>query len=161
MILLWVCGTFIILPALKRSRFLPITRERISIRRSRFSRVPADRWVCIGGDDDGGTGTTSVYTFTSTASFAPVDYFIYVDGHGTNTGNYELSLANMPLPVRLVSFEGEKMEKGNQLTWVTASEENTEYFSIERSVDGVHWSSIVRQNANGFFQCGKSLPIYG
>ncbi|MGB1217160.1 MAG: T9SS type A sorting domain-containing protein, partial [Saprospiraceae bacterium] len=40
------------------------------------------------------------------------------------------------LPVDLMSFEGEAKEKTNELTWNTASEENTSHFVVERSKDG-------------------------
>ncbi len=114
---------------------------------------------CVGGDDDGGSGVTSEMTFTSTASFAPVDYYFYVDGHAGATGNFELSIANVPLPVTLVSFEGRTLEKNNQLSWVTASEQNTELFAIQRSTDGVNWQSIGRTAANGFAAAQQSYEF--
>ncbi len=49
--------------------------------------------TCIGGDDDGGTGLTSVLRFMSTQS---TTYFLYVDGDLSNIGNYELSLTCPP-----------------------------------------------------------------
>lgn len=45
--------------------------------------------VCVGGDDDSGTGTTSEYTFTATNATV---YSIYVDGKGAAQGQYEISL---------------------------------------------------------------------
>lgn len=46
--------------------------------------------VCIGGDDDSGTGTTSTYTFLSVLG---TNYFIYVDGDGAAEGQFEISLS--------------------------------------------------------------------
>ena len=45
---------------------------------------------CIGSDNNSGNGTTSEITFTSTIG---VEYFIYVDGNGSSTGQFELSIS--------------------------------------------------------------------
>ncbi len=41
-----------------------------------------------------------------------------------------------PLPVQLISFNGENTNEGNLLTWITSEEINSDYFVIERSGDG-------------------------
>jgi len=112
--------------------------------------------TCIGGDDDGGDGTgqqfDSKFCWVSTASFAPVDYYIYIDGHSGATGDYAVSLDVVlaPLPVELSSFEGETMENYNVIKWATASEENTEMHVIERSSDGQgDWKAIGSLPAAG------------
>jgi len=46
------------------------------------------------------------------------------------------------LPVKLVSFTGEKGKSFNELFWITASEINSEYFEVQRSSDGVNFESI-------------------
>ncbi len=54
------------------------------------------------------------------------------------------------LPVTLTAFEGEALEKFNNLSWTTASEENTEMFLLERSPDGYSgWSVIGQTEAAG------------
>ena len=48
-----------------------------------------------------------------------------------------------PLPIELISFNAEiTPNKYVQLTWKTAIEINNEYFTIERSIDLINWSSI-------------------
>jgi hypothetical protein len=47
-----------------------------------------------------------------------------------------------PLPVEFISFKAEKIGKSAVLTWVTASELNNAGFTIERSQDALHWTSI-------------------
>ena len=114
--------------------------------------------TCVGGDDDGGTepeGDTfdSKFCWVSTASLAPVDYFIYVNGHGGATGNYAftLTVVDPPLPIDLISFEGDVMENYNMLSWETSSEENTEAHIIERSIDGRdNWEVIGAVDAVGY-----------
>lgn len=44
------------------------------------------------------------------------------------------------LPVELLSFNGECHENGITLRWITASEINNDYFIIEKSEDGQHYS---------------------
>ncbi|MDA3910790.1 MAG: hypothetical protein PF448_05490 [Bacteroidales bacterium] len=50
---------------------------------------PCTSLTCIGGDNDGGVGMTSSYTFTTTNG---TEYFIFVDGDGTAAGQFEVSL---------------------------------------------------------------------
>lgn len=53
-------------------------------------------------------------------------------------------LINNPLPVELVSFTGLCSDQlgYRDLSWVTASEINNDYFTIERSFDAVQWEVI-------------------
>ena len=49
--------------------------------------------VCVGGDDDAGDGNTSKICWASSATTGTtVDYYIYVDGHATNNGDYTLNI---------------------------------------------------------------------
>jgi len=55
------------------------------------------------------------------------------------------------LPVGLLSFNGYKDGSRNQLRWSTSTEQNNLGFEVQRSLDGVHYSSIgfVNSLANG------------
>lgn len=53
------------------------------------------------------------------------------------------------LPVELLYFEGDNYNGFNLLRWSTASESNSDYFSIENSVDGINWKSIGIKSAAG------------
>jgi hypothetical protein len=47
------------------------------------------------------------------------------------------------LPVKLVSFNASKMDDASiRLEWITASEENSKEFTIERSTDGKNWKIL-------------------
>ena len=37
----------------------------------------------------------------------------------------------------------------NTITWKTASESNSDYFVLERSRDGIHWTEITELKAAG------------
>jgi Secretion system C-terminal sorting domain len=54
-----------------------------------------------------------------------------------------------PLPVTLLSFSGALVEKNVLLKWITSSEQNSSHFMIERSMDGIDYSSIGRVTAVG------------
>jgi len=46
------------------------------------------------------------------------------------------------LPVELISFNGRPDGTGNILEWSTATETDNDYFTIERSADGISWETI-------------------
>ena len=54
-----------------------------------------DALVCVGGDDDGGDGTTSSFTFTTTVG---TDYYVLVHGFSTNAGPYTLDVSCVAPP---------------------------------------------------------------
>ncbi len=61
-----------------------------------------------------------------------------VTGSTTNWGAFTFgsTSASNPLPVKLVSFNGNKNNQGVLLEWKTTSEKNTKLFVIESSLDG-------------------------
>lgn len=53
------------------------------------------------------------------------------------------------LPVELLDFDGKKMEEANLLHWQTQSENNSAYFTLERSLDMMSWDIIDIEPAAG------------
>ncbi len=53
------------------------------------------------------------------------------------------------LPIDLLYFTGAKNGDTNRLNWATASEENTAYFEVERSKDGLNFEAVARVAAAG------------
>jgi hypothetical protein len=53
------------------------------------------------------------------------------------------------LPVELVSFSGTNVGDRNKLEWVTVSEQNTNRFVVEKSVDALNWFYLGEQAAAG------------
>jgi len=68
-----------------------------------------------------------------------------------NTVGYSYTIGNCKsnLPISLSSFTGEKSGNKNVLHWVSTQEINTQYFDIERSIDGVEFTKIGEVNAAG------------
>lgn len=71
-------------------------------------------------------------------------------GNGANTFIYYADILGFSvicptfLPVELLSFTG---SKGNVLTWVIESENDCDYYTVERSVNGTEWTEIAQANA--------------
>jgi hypothetical protein len=76
----------------------------------------------------------------------------YSTDHALLKGNNEVfytQLFGATLPVDLVYFRAENKEN-IELTWATASEENFDYFSVQRSYDAVHFEEIAQVKGAGF-----------
>ncbi|MEL6534424.1 MAG: hypothetical protein AAFQ98_03375 [Bacteroidota bacterium] len=69
----------------------------------------------------------------------------------TNTGCVDTSscVVISSLPVELVSFEARRNKHRVDLKWLTATELNNDYFTIERSQDLITWQEVLRQNGAG------------
>ena len=57
--------------------------------------------------------------------------------------------AVVALPVELTSFTGRKVGKNNELQWVTESEINNDYFTIEKTTDGIYFETVGNENGAG------------
>lgn len=49
-----------------------------------------------------------------------------------------------PLAIELIDFSGKYLEIGNEISWLTASEYNSEYFTLEHSTDGIHFETVAQ-----------------
>ncbi|WP_460614312.1 T9SS type A sorting domain-containing protein [Hymenobacter seoulensis] len=108
-------------------------------------------WVAY----DGYT-TTTLASNTATATHTPIRTTRYTAtipaGNTTcsNTAQLLITIGGRPLPVELISFNAAWTGKATKLTWATASEKNSAYFSIERSIDGsATFQAIGKQTAAG------------
>lgn len=116
--------------------------------------------VC--NDDDGVCGTGTTKSTVNWCSAAGTTYFISV-GYFVNTltyGNFVLNVTSgtgcQVLPIELMSFEGYSNKEYNVITWVTASESNNDYFTLQRSLDAFDWETIEIRKGAGTSQ----LPIF-
>lgn len=107
--------------------------------------------------NSGGTGS---YTTTSnpyrsasdcatatTSSLGCNSSTLQIDGPGIS--NRTISCTGSPLPVELIDFKAIKTTNQVLLKWITASEINNDYFSIERSSDAENWEIIGTVKGSG------------
>ncbi|HMH22819.1 MAG TPA: T9SS type A sorting domain-containing protein [Puia sp.] len=74
----------------------------------------------------------------------------YVEKTGIQTlGRITLSSPSAPLPVQFVQFEAQCNGSSVLLNWKTAQEENSHYYSVERSADATQWIAIGNVAAAG------------
>jgi hypothetical protein len=62
---------------------------------------------------------------------------------------FVISSALVPLPVELVEMDVKCISEGNMISWTTASESNSQYFSIEKSVDAINFTEVGQVKAAG------------
>ena len=55
----------------------------------------------------------------------------------------------LPLPIELLNFDLEVFDNKVQLNWQTASEINNDFFTIERSIDGINWEAVNEVDGAG------------
>ncbi len=83
----------------------------------------------------------------------PTDVYSYnmntLDGEQANL-QYEDGECGVGLPIDLLTFEGWNVDgEYNQLVWKTATEQNSDYFEVERSTNGTDFRRIGQVQAAG------------
>jgi len=68
---------------------------------------------------------------------------------GTTSTPWVLTTVITPLPVELISFNGECTSNSTRLYWATASEINNDYFTVERSENGTSFYPIGEVDGAG------------
>ena len=84
-------------------------------------------------------------------------YIMLIDNYSTSSDPFDLTwggtagldCTTVPLPVELISFEGQNKGVINELSWETASEKNNDYFTLQYSSDGIDWKDIEKINGAG------------
>lgn len=74
---------------------------------------------------------------------------------------FAIGRSGFPLPVELLMFDGSCDPKNNSvtLTWVTASEKNNDYFTLERSCDGENYAVIGKIKGYGNSSSAKEYSF--
>ena len=111
---------------------------------------------------DGNHGTTTSAEFTEYANGpnATLDTWVYSNSGGTHFATYQIpsfsgggggsgGAGGGALPVELISFEGNLKDKAIELNWKTEVELNNDYFTLERSRDGINFEVIATVRGAG------------
>lgn len=99
-------------------------------------------WHVVGANASKGSGSVSSTTVT----------FINVNNVINTTSNwvlYAMDNATERLPITLISFDVYSMGDQVQLEWATADEENNDFFTIERSVNGIDFQTLMTLDGAG------------
>jgi len=101
----------------------------------------------------------SAYTWVTLGNFSTqaVTNWLYVGPGGWAYGYYYFEdicvglpgACNVVLPVDMLSFDAQSIDKSVELSWTTASELNSTSFVIERGTNGEQFESIAEINASG------------
>ena len=120
------------------------------------------------------TGATNNYTYnnltwTAPSVLGPNDgqvTFYYVgnaaNGTGSSAGDFIYAgtlTGAVVLPVSLSSFEVQEVKKNVVLKWRTESEMNTNYFSVQRSSNGVDFKETGKVTAAGISNIAKDYTF--
>jgi Secretion system C-terminal sorting domain len=86
-----------------------------------------------------GDGTRTISSLTFTVNLQPGEYYVY-----TNK-----DIKNFVLPLSWISFSAVKSgSKSISLSWLVANETNNNHFEIERSADGINFTSIGKTESS-------------
>ena len=119
-----------------RGNSLTTVNDKTGVRLLKCPGPNHDTWFSCGTHSSVNGSSNSDFTITSTN----VVGFSWFNFGGGNEN---------PLPVELLYFEGIKNPLFNLLEWSTASEYNSDYFKIEKSVDGENWLNMSTITASG------------
>ncbi len=90
-------------------------------------------WDAPVGSGTGVTSGTGVVTVTGATTFSP----------------WVLTSSLAPLPIELLSFTGKNNGNVNELHWITATETNNDYFTLEHSNDAINFTPIATTDGAG------------
>lgn len=121
------------------------------------------------GTSTGGLPATNIYSGTGSFTGNSPNVYTYYDEAGnefpntltgtlvlnpTGTGSNGFIVCNYingVLPLEMVSFTGRTTDRNtNLLEWITATESNTDWIVLERSVDAFNWETVERVRAQGW-----------
>jgi hypothetical protein len=114
-----------------------------------MSMVESDLVLLIDSDDGDFSNCTQIEAgrsynpLTGELSFSDVNFnhdVWFTIGTKTNT---------FPLPIELLSFNAEEVGDKVRLNWATATETENDYFTIERSRDGLNWEEVSKIDGAG------------
>ncbi|MFY0598591.1 MAG: T9SS type A sorting domain-containing protein [Cyclobacteriaceae bacterium] len=103
-----------------------------------------DGTVSVSGDGSSIGGSEAI------GGYASSSYLLSTEGGGDEDFYDFLETSeDSPLPVELLSFNVAKSGKDVLITWVTGSEIDNEFFTVEKSINGKDFSAIAHIDGHG------------
>lgn len=108
-----------------------------------------------------GDGSTTLATSTNInhTYASPGTYNITIlvtDPSGCTDGLTKSVYVNCFLPIELIDFSGQATENDNLIYWSTASEHNNDFFTVEKSANGIDWELLATITGAGNSQSLKT-----
>ncbi|HQW18053.1 MAG: T9SS type A sorting domain-containing protein [Bacteroidota bacterium] len=103
----------------------------------RVARFNGASWDDLGNTGTTGTAAAGTITSDSTKDYGPV------------TLASVIALPGNPLPVELLSFNGNRHNDEIKLNWLTSSELNNHYFTLKRSGNNLQYTELGKVNGAG------------
>lgn len=100
----------------------------------------------------GTSGTWSEVATANSVSGNRIIFSSYQFNNNSDDGYYTIGTKNnsvSPLPIELLSFDAQLNNKQVDIKWATATEINNDYFTLEKSNDGIIFESIANVKAAG------------
>jgi len=119
------------------------------------SSTPANNTAYLSGSGGGGftysTGITGNVEFNLSGLTVGQTYYLYIDGNGGATSPFYIEgltgIATcdnlfVPLPIEWYSFNANIYNKTTHIMWQTATERDNDFFTVERSANGIDWEVL-------------------
>ena len=109
----------------------------------------SDHFYTVSGVYNGLVEVGVTYT---TSPISDGDFYTIIvsdDGKGCNESATFGPIECAKLPIELVSYEGEVQTEGNYLKWITATEINNDYFTLESSTDLTNFEYLATIAGSG------------
>jgi len=112
---------------------------------------------CAGiGTYGAGSGFLGCAVGTAAISLSPLvpgqTYYIAADGFAGDNCTWGFTGSGIILPIELGEFTAQHTGSQVELQWVTLSETNNDYFTIQRTVDGLSFENIAKVDGAGSSQ---------
>ncbi|GAB4252377.1 MAG: hypothetical protein Kow0079_07100 [Vicingaceae bacterium] len=114
-------------------------------------------------NDGCSSGSGGTVTATYTGLTAGDQLYIAIDGNAGANCTYDISATNtVPLPIELTRFSASQVnnELLVSLDWITESEINNDYFTVERSKDGINYEVVDIVEGAGNSSSTKTYRTY-
>lgn len=83
-----------------------------------------------------------------------------VDENLPNDYYFSFAINPVPLPVELTQFHATPVKSIVKLDWVTATEINNDFFTVERSINGLDWEEVLERKGQGNSQTTSIYTDY-